>query len=60
MIKSDEKQGWQRDWFIFRDHKKAGYYKINKGLHIEFTRKPNWFHRFMTKLLLGWQWEDNK
>lgn len=58
MIISDEKQGFEQDWVIFNP-KKVGYYKINKGLHIYFTNKPNWFHRFMTKLLLGWQWVDD-
>ena len=22
--------------------------------------KPNWFHRLMARLLLGWKWEDRK
>ena len=22
--------------------------------------KPNWFHRLITRLLLGWKWEDRK
>lgn len=26
------------------------------GLQINFTYKPNWFHRTMMKLCLGWEW----
>ena len=29
------------------------------GLKIGFTYKPNWFHRTMMKLCLGWEWIDN-
>jgi len=25
-----------------------------------YTKKPSWFHRFSTRLLLGWIWEDEK
>lgn len=27
---------------------------------VEFASptKPNWFHRFMMKTLLGWEWRD--
>lgn len=36
-----------------------GYYKIiDHGLCM--TRKPNIFHRFFTKLFLGWKWIDIK
>lgn len=42
----------------------AGYYIISKDLTIIFSivkiKKPNWFHRKMTKLLLDWEWEDYK
>lgn len=45
----------------------VGYYGISKRsneinytheLQIYFTKKPNWFHRMMTKILLGWEWFD--
>lgn len=38
--------------------KHVGKYCINNEFHIHFTKKPSWFHRKMTKLLLGWVWED--
>jgi hypothetical protein len=40
----------------------AGYYKIggNIGMQIFLGKKPKWIHRKFTKLLLGWEWKDNK
>ena len=38
----------------------AGSYKVGKSFHIFFEKKPNSFHRFFTKLLLGWKWHDQK
>ena len=40
----------------------AGYYKIggNTGMQISLSKKPKWIHRKFTKLLLGWEWIDNK
>ncbi len=40
---------------------KVGYYQIggNYGLSIAFSKKPNWFHRKMMALCLGWEWIDN-
>jgi hypothetical protein len=40
----------------------VGCYKIGgeQGLHFCLTNKPNWFHRKMMKLCLGWEWVDNK
>ena len=31
----------------------------NGGLSINLAKKPNWIHRKMTILLLGWVWRDN-
>ena len=39
--------------------KDAGVYIINENLHFNFYKKPNLFHRWMTRLLLGWTWKDN-
>lgn len=25
-----------------------------------FVRRPNWFHRTMTRFFLGWKWNDKK
>jgi len=30
------------------------------GVKFNFTFKPNWFHRTMMKLCLGWEWIDDK
>ena len=50
-------------------NKSVGYYGISKRsnemnytheLQIYFTQKPSWFHRMMNKLLIGWEWFDEK
>ena len=38
----------------------AGSYKVGKSFHIFFEKKPNLIHKFFTKLLLGWEWHDQK
>ena len=40
----------------------VGHYVLGGeyGLKIGFTYKPNWFHRTMMKLCLGWEWIDDK
>jgi hypothetical protein len=37
----------------------AGAYMINNNASFNLTKKPNAFHRFFTKLLLGWKWQDS-
>ena len=41
--------------------KYSGYYRIggNYGLTISIVKKPNWFHRKMMALCLGWEWTDS-
>jgi hypothetical protein len=41
--------------------KYVGNWEIGKGSGIYFStlKKPNWFHRKMTHLILGWVWHDN-
>ena len=34
------------------------YWLGNKQLCIHFTTKPNWFHRTMMNVCLGWKWID--
>lgn len=36
--------------------------QIKKRPHVGYwvKTKPNWFHRQMARLLLGWKWEDKK
>jgi hypothetical protein len=40
----------------------VGGYKIGKdpySIIFNLTNKPNWFHRQMMKLCLGWVWVDD-
>ena len=41
--------------------KYSGSYRIcgNYGLSISIVNKPNWFHRKMMALCLGWEWQDS-
>ena len=37
----------------------VGGYRLGKEIHhmqFNLTYKPNWFHRTMVKLCLGWEW----
>jgi hypothetical protein len=38
----------------------VGYYELGGqyGIRIAFEKKPNWFHRTMMKLCLGWSWSN--
>lgn len=38
----------------------VGKWVITKSFHVRVTAKPNWLHRSMARLLLGWEWEDRK
>lgn len=40
----------------------AGYYRIGcvAGLSISLDKKPNWMHRKLMAICLGWEWIDNK
>ena len=37
----------------------AGSYMLGEHMFFNLPKKPNWFHRKMTQLLLGWKWIDN-
>ena len=39
----------------------VGSYEIGKdtGTWFSLLKKPNWFHRTMVRLILGWVWKDN-
>jgi hypothetical protein len=37
----------------------VGCWRMNGNFHVHVTEKPNWFHRKMTKFLLGWIWVDS-
>ena len=36
----------------------VGWWQLNDNFRVSLTKKPNAFHRFMTTLLLGWEWFD--
>ena len=38
--------------------KTVGCWRISGDFHVHVSKHPNWFHRKMTKLLLGWEWVD--
>jgi hypothetical protein len=38
----------------------VGKWVITKSLYIHVVVKPNWLHRSMARLLLGWEWEEKK
>lgn len=45
--------------FQFRpDSNAAGYWEINKDLHVWRLTRPNWLHQKMTKVFFGWNWKD--
>lgn len=39
--------------------KTAGCWRISGDFRVHVSERPNWFHRRMTKLLLGWTWQDS-
>jgi hypothetical protein len=45
---------------IFTVHNYIGMYCLGgkNGFCISFEKKPNWFHRTMMKVCLGWEWKD--
>ena len=50
------------DGCIHAAEKPVGHWVLGRtnysSLRFTICKKPNRFHRFMTKLLLGWEWED--
>ena len=38
----------------------VGKWAVNGSLWFTVYNKPNWLHRLITRLLLGWKWEDRK
>ena len=45
---------------ILKKQKLNGHYKVGKNFNIFFEKKPCGIHRFFSKLLLGWTWNNNK
>ena len=53
------------DKFLFAPVNPVGYYDITPTLPVAsgktllyMKRKPNWYHRQMVRILLGWKWSD--
>ena len=46
---------WGPHW-----HEPVGYYVVNDHLFMYMNKRPNFIHRFFSKLLLGWEWHDNE
>lgn len=41
--------------------KPKGYLNITNNWQLAvYGKRPNWFHRTMMRLLLGWTWEEYK
>ena len=45
--------------FFHEFPKPAGQWNLH-GFAFQVMKKPNWFHRKMHKLLLGWDWQDTE
>jgi hypothetical protein len=35
----------------------VGCWRISGNFHVHASKRPNWLHRRMAKLLLGWEWK---
>ncbi len=49
------------EWSMLEFPKIIGYWVISRGqfcTKFGVLHKPNWLHRTMARLLLGWEWED--
>ena len=47
------------DYTAFKTPNYVGGYRLSNGTYhtqINFTHKPNWFHRTMMRLCFGWEW----
>ncbi len=43
-----------------KKHDHVGKWIISSSFHVRVQTKPNWFHRLMARILLGWKWENRK
>lgn len=39
--------------------KHVGYWVISGSFNIHVVKRPNWLHRRMAEVLLGWTWKDS-
>ncbi len=45
---------------ILKNPEFVGRYEITFNFHVYLQAKPFWLHRYMSRILLGWKWEDTK
>jgi len=45
---------------VFHYKTTVGYYLVGKNHRFHVKEKPSWFHRMMVKLILGWEYVDEK
>lgn len=38
---------------------RAGNYRVTDRVSFKTAKRPNWLHRTMARLLLGWKWEPD-
>jgi hypothetical protein len=46
-------------YFYINNPKTVGHYTVFPGLIIASYKRPSWWHRIMTRFLLGWVWVDD-
>ena len=59
-VENGENNNIKNDFLLIKGIKMIGSYKIGSNYFIYLQKKPNFVHRFFTKLLLGWVWKDVK
>jgi hypothetical protein len=50
--------GYDITAITFDEPQYTGYWQISQNFHVYVTKRPNRLNRFMTKFLLGWEWND--
>lgn len=52
--------GMSEEWAKFNMYvpRYVGGYYVLEDFIVQTVKKPHWFHRLMTRLLLGWKWRD--
>jgi hypothetical protein len=49
------------EYDFYKEPTYVGYWQLVPppvAFKISTTHKPNWFHRFMVKLMFGWTWHE--
>ena len=48
----------EKTYEVYEPPKKSGCWVIGKSFHVYVSKRPNWLHKKMSKLLLDWEWKD--